>query len=468
MTFTKGDQHDQDTLAAAHRLVAGSTAAELARRIEGLVAENGAWRGRRCVNLVAAESPTSPAVRALLSAEVGTRASGGHIGPLTRCFPGLGVVDEIEALCIELLKQAFGAAHADHRLLGGMAGCMVAVTALTEPGDTVMSLPVPMGGDSSGRLDGPPGVRGLTVLDIPCSADGLSVDLDAFRAVAERHRPRLVSLNQALTLFPLPVRQLKEIVAPWGGRLYFDAAHQAGLIAGGAYPDPLAEGADLLTGSAGKTFSGPQSGIVVWNDERLSQPVTTTIFPTLTGSHQINRVAALAVATAEQLAYGAVYMRQTVANAVALAGALAEAGFDVFARDRDYTSTHQILLDVRALGPGIEVTRLLERADIMVNKMLLPSDPDRPDAEPSGVRLGTVEVTRLGMREPEMATIAGLIRRVLLDRVDPETVGQEVAELRAAFQRLYYCFDSGLPPSRPSRSVTTRSPRTSASSPLSR
>ncbi|MFL6127756.1 MAG: serine hydroxymethyltransferase [Mycobacteriales bacterium] len=447
MTFTKGDRQDPDALAAAARTVGLSSAAGLARRVQELVADNAAWRGRRCLNLIAAESPTSPAVRALLSAEVGTRASGGHIGPLTRCFPGLGVVDEIEALCIELLKQAFGAAHADHRLLGGMAGCMVAVAALTEPGDVLMSLPVPKGGDSSGRLDGPPGVRGLTVVDIPCSDDGLTVDLDAFRAVAERHRPRLVSLNQAMTLFPLPVRQLKEIVAPWGGRLYFDGAHQAGLIAGGVYPSPLADGADLLTGSGGKTFSGPQSGIVVWDDDRLSRPVTTTIFPTLTGSHQINRVAALAVATAEQLAYGRAYMRQTVANAVALAAALADAGFEVFAREHGYTSTHQILLDVRDLGPGIAVAQALERADIMVNKMLLPSDPDRPDAEPSGIRLGTVEVTRLGMREHDMVAVAGLIRRVLLDRVEADVVAKEVARFRESFQRLYYCFETGLPPS---------------------
>jgi glycine hydroxymethyltransferase len=355
-------------------------------------------------------------------------------------------VDEIEALCIELLKRAFGARHADHRLLGGMAGCMVAVTALAEPGDVLMSLPVPLGGDSSGRLDGPPGARGLRVVDLPCTPDGLDVDLDAFRVAAERHRPRVVSLNQAMTLFPLPVRRLKDVVAGWGGRVYFDGAHQAGLIAGGVYPNPLAEGADLLTGSAGKTFSGPQSGLVVWDDDRLSRPVTTTIFPTLTGSHQINRVAALAVATAEQLEYGAAYMRQTVANAVALGAALRDAGFTVLAADRGFTTTHQLLVDVRGLGPGIEVAQALERADIMVNKMLLPSDPDGPDAEPSGIRLGTVEVTRLGLRERHMAVVAGLMRRVLLDREPPEAVRREVADFRAGYDRLYYCFAAGLPP----------------------
>jgi len=449
MTFTKGDQHDPDALSDAHRIVRDSSAVDIADRVRRLVDENEAWRGRRCLNLIAAESPTSPAVRALLAAEVGTRASGGHIGPLTRCFAGMGTIDEIEALCVELLRKAFDAGFADHRLMGGMAGCMAACTALAEHGDTVMSLPPPMGGDSSGRVDGPPGVRGLRVVDIPCDHDGFTVDLDRFRAVAERHRPRLVSLNQATCLFPLPVREMKEIVAQWGGRLYFDGAHQAGLIAGGCYPNPLREGADVLTGSGGKTFSGPQSGIIVWNDERLTRPIVNAIFPVLTGSHQINRVAALAVATAEMLEFGPDYMRRTVANAAALAAAMAEAGFDVFAGHRGYTRTHQVIVDVRAIGSGMDVAHLLERANIVVNKMLLPSDPDTPDAEPSGIRIGTVEVTRLGMREEHMSTIADLLRKVLLEHVAPETVREEVEEFRERFQRFYYCFSEGRPPAGP-------------------
>jgi len=333
--------------------------------------------------------------------------------------------------------------------VGGMAGCVVATAALAQPGDTMMSLSPPMGGDSSGRLDGPPGVRGLEILDIPCDAEGLAVDLHAFQALAERHRPGLVSLNQATCLFPLQVREMKEVIAPWGGRLYFDGAHQAGLIAGGCYPNPLDQGADILTGSGGKTFSGPQSGIIVWNDERLSRPIINTIFPVLTGSHQINRVAALAVAAAEMIEYGREYMRQTVDNAVALAEALSAEGFDVLGRSRGYTRTHQVIVDMRAIAPGIEVARLLERANIIVNKMLLPSDPDTPDAEPSGIRIGTVEVTRFGMRQRHMSSIAVFMRKVLLERASPEVVRKEVEEFREEFQQIYYCFAAGRPPEIP-------------------
>lgn len=445
MTFTKGSEHDREALRAAREFLDEHGNDRAAARVHELVRRNGRWRGHKCVNLIAAESPTSPAVRALLSAEIGTRASGGHIGAGSRCFPGLRHADEVEALCVELLKKAFNAGWADQRLLGGMAGCMVAYTVLARPRDVMMSVPPPFGGDSSGRNDGPGGARGLRVADIPFDPDRLDVDLAAFRREAERLRPRLVSLNQTMALFPLPVREMKEIIAPWGGRLYFDGAHQAGLIAGGLHPNPLDEGADILTGSSGKTFSGPQGGIIAWNDPRLTEPVSTAIFPVLTGSHQMNRVAALAVATAEMLEFGAGYMGQTVANAKAFAQALDDQGFAVLGGDRGYTGTHQVMVDVRRLGGGLAAARALEKANIMVNKMLLPSDPDSPDAEPGGVRIGTTEVTRLGFGEAEMGGLALLMRRVLIDREPAGRVRRDVEDLRSRFQTLHYTFGVGAP-----------------------
>ncbi|MFC6930767.1 FAD-binding protein [Actinomadura yumaensis] len=346
---------------------------------------------------------------------------------------------------MELLKEAFGAGWADQRMLGGMAGCMVAYTALARPGDLMMSVPPPAGGDSSGRSDGPGGARGLRVADIPFDLDELEVDLDAFRREAERLRPRLVSLNQTMVLFPLPVRELKETVAPWGGRLYFDGAHQAGLIAGGCHPNPLDEGADILTGSSGKTFSGPQGGIIAWNDPDLTEPVSTAIFPVLTGSHQMNRVAALAVATAEMLEFGADYMRRTVANARSFARSLADQGFRVLCANRGYTRTHQVMADVRSLGGGLAVARTLEEANIMVNKMLLPSDPDSPDAEPGGIRIGTTEVTRLGFGAAELDAVARLMRRALIEREPVNRIRREVEDLRSGFQTLHYTFGTGAP-----------------------
>src|SRR5947209_8738678 len=286
------------------------------------VSRNEEWRGKRCLNLLAPEALTSPTVRGLLSTEVGTRAAEGHIGPINRWFAGTQHIDEIEALCIELLKKAFRSRYADHRLVASMIGNMAVYTALTEPGDIIMSLTQPFGGHSSNRVDGPAGVRGLKIVDIPFDPVELVVDLDLFRKVAPLVRPKVVALGASMTLFPFPLKAINAIIAEWGGRIFFDGAHQLGLIAGGQFQDPLREGAAVMTGSAGKTFSGPQSGVIVWDDQNLTVPITDAIFPILAATHQVNRVAALAVSAAEMIAFGHTYMAQIVRNAQALGAAL--------------------------------------------------------------------------------------------------------------------------------------------------
>ena len=132
-----------------------------------------------------------------------------------------------------------------------------------------------------------------------------------------------------MTLFPFPLREMSEVAADWGGKIFFEGAHQLGLVARGQFQDPLREGADVMTGSAGKTFSGPQSGIIVWNDSALTKPITTAIFPTLVATHQVNRVAALAVSAAEMIEFGKIYMAQIVRNAQALGAALERRGIRV-------------------------------------------------------------------------------------------------------------------------------------------
>ena len=188
--------------------------------------------------------------------------------------------------------------------MGSMLGNMAVYNALTEPGDVVMSVAQPVGGHSSNRGDGPAGVRGLQIVDVPFDADELTVDIDLFRRTAPLIRPKLVALGLTMTLFPLPLQEMKDVLAEWGGRLFFDGAHQLGLIAAGLFQDPLVEGADIMTGSAGKTFSGPQSGIMLWNDSGLNDALMETVFPVLVATHQVNRVAALAASAAEMLEFG--------------------------------------------------------------------------------------------------------------------------------------------------------------------
>src|SRR6185312_14069991 len=195
-----------------------------------------------------------------------------------------------------------------------------------------------------------------------------------FRAVAREARPKLVTLGLSMTLFPFPLREMREIVSEWGGDIFFDGAHQLRLIAGGQFQDPLREGAAVLTGSGGKTFSGPQSGVMVWNDPELTRPLGEAVFPALAATHQVNRVAALAAAAAELLEFGQEYMAQIVANAQALGGALHERGIPMLGARKGFTRTHQVIADVRGFGGGLDVAHRLARANVVTNKNLVPGD----------------------------------------------------------------------------------------------
>jgi glycine hydroxymethyltransferase len=446
-TKTPLEVHDPQILAQAKTVLDGCFSPEdMQKSVLAAVARNEEWRGRRCINLLAPEAPTSPTVKALLSSEVGTRAAEGHIGAVNRWFAGIRYIDEIEALCVELLKKVFRARYADHRLVASMIGNMVVYTALAEPGDVIMSIPQPFGGHSSNRIDGPAGIRDLKIVDIPFDPIELEVDLELFRKVAPLVRPKLVALGVSMALFPFPIQAIHEVVAEWGGRIFFDGAHQLGLIAAGQYQDPLREGAAVMTGSAGKTFSGPQSGIIVWDDPELTVPITHAIFPMLAATHQVNRVAALAVSAAEMLAFGEVYMTQIVRNAKALGAALDRRGIPMLGAHKGYTATQQVIADVRRFGGGLEVAQRLERGNMITNKNLIPSDRPEDWDRPSGLRIGTIEITRQGMHESEMETIADFIARILVEKVAPEDVVKDVIEFRQAYQTLYYCFDNGLPP----------------------
>ncbi|WP_342513478.1 serine hydroxymethyltransferase [Sporosarcina sp. FSL K6-1522] len=434
--------HDVTALNKAKEIIEGSSSTrQIQQEVVEAVERNAVWRGEECLNLLAPEAPTSQTVRNLLATEVGTRAAEGHIGPEQRWFAGTKHIDEIEALCVELLKKVFKSNYADHRLVASMVGNMAVYAALTEPGDQIMTIAQPLGGHSSNRQDGPAGIRGLKIADVPMDAEELTVDLEEFERVARELKPKLVTLGASMTLFPFPIKEMAEIVKEWGGKIFFDGAHQLGLIGGGQFQDPLQEGASVMTGSAGKTFSGPQSGIIVWNDPELTKPLTDAIFPALAATHQVNRVAALAASTAEFLEFGEEYMAQIVKNAKALGQAFHDRGITVLGAHKDFTETHQVILDVKEFGGGLHVAHELAKANIITNKNLIPSDRPEDWDRPSGLRIGTIEVTRLGMKEKDMRTIANLIADILISKKDLNDAKNEAIEMRKSFQTLHYCFD---------------------------
>ena len=223
MSEQQFEVHDPAILAHARSILdACKSGAEMQQAVLDAVKRNEVWRGEQCINLLAPEAPTSPAVRALLSSEIGTRAAEGHIGSVQRWFAGTQYIDEVESLCVELLKQAFRCRYADHRLMGSMLGNMAVYYALAEPGDVVMTVAQPFGGHSSNRYDGAVGQRGLKIVDVPFDPVELTVDLDLFRKMAPLVRPKVVTLGLSMTLFPLPVREMKEVIQELGGKLFFD------------------------------------------------------------------------------------------------------------------------------------------------------------------------------------------------------------------------------------------------------
>lgn len=441
-TDARHEVHDSKVLDWARDIIdRNSSARGAADEVVQAVNRNEMWRGEQCLNLLAPEAPTSPIVRNLLSSEVGIRAAEGHIGPLNRWFVGTKHIDEIESLCMELLKKVFGTNYADHRLIASMVGNMAVYASMTEPGDLIMTISQPFGGHSSNRNDGPAGIRGLNITDVPMDPDELTVDLDAFARVAKQVRPKLVTLGSSMTLFPFPIQEMKEIIAEWDGKIYFDGAHQLGLIGAGKFQDPIKEGASVITGSAGKTFSGPQSGVIVWDDPDLTTPITDAIFPTLAATHQVNRVAALAVAAAEFLEFGEEYMDQIVKNSKALGQALQNRGIKVLGNHKGFTETQQVILDVKDFGGGYAVAKQLAEANIITNKNLIPSDKPEDWDKPSGLRIGTTEITRLGMKESEMEVIADEIEKVLKQKEKPDSVKKRILNLRESFNKLHFCFE---------------------------
>src|SRR5260370_12926399 len=210
--------HDPATLSAARAVLdARADARAMGEAVKAAVERNARWRGEQCINVLATEARASAAVSALLSSEIGTRAAEGHIGPVNRWFAGTRHIDELEALCVELLKRYFRCSYADHRLCASMIGNAVVYRARSQPGDIVMSAAQPLGGHSSNRIDGPAGAMGRKIVDIPIDSRELTVDIDAFRRVAPLVRPKLVALGLSMTLFPQPVAEMKRVIAEWAG-----------------------------------------------------------------------------------------------------------------------------------------------------------------------------------------------------------------------------------------------------------
>jgi len=398
-------------------------------------------RFEHAIPLIASENLLSPYAKELLISDFHSRYAEGLPGE--RYYEGNEQVDLVETLCLDLARRLFRCSFADVRPTSGTVANLAVLKALAEPGDLVGTSRLADGAHISSAAFGAFGLRGVKPVYYAWDPAAMTIDVPRTREILRAVRPKLCLFGLSLFLFPLPIDELRPTLEEIGAKAWYDAAHVLGLIAGGQFQDPLHEGCVVMSASTHKTLPGPQHGILLGDatDPELAKRLQSGAFPGVTSNHHLNAMAALAVSLAEQIEFGREYARQTVANARALAQALHDKGFDVLAADLGFTRSHTIAIRVEREGGGAPVAKRLADSGIISNKNLLPGD--RSPKHPGGIRLGTPEVTRVGMREAEMVRIAELFDDLLHHDRPAEEIARRAAELKSGFTTVQYCFGAG-------------------------
>ncbi len=398
-------------------------------------------RFERSIPLIASENLLSPYAKELLISDFHSRYAEGLPGE--RYYEGNEQVDQVENLCLDLARRLFRCSFADVRPISGTVANLAVLKALAEPGDLVGTSRLADGAHISSAAFGAFGLRGVKPVYYAWDPERMTIDVGRTKEILRAVRPKLCLFGLSLFLFPMPIDELRPTLEDIGARGWFDGAHVLGLIAGGQFQDPLREGCVVVSGSTHKTLPGPQHGILLGetNDPEVTKKLQSGAFPGVTSNHHLNEMAALAVSLAEQIEFGRDYAAKTIANAQALGAALHERGFDVLAADLGFTRSHTIAVRVEKEGGGESAARRLADAGIITNKNLLPGD--KSPKHPGGVRLGTPEVTRVGMGPREMVRIAELFDGLLHRGRSTEDIAREAAELKHDFTTLRYCFGAG-------------------------
>lgn len=390
-------------------------------------------RQNSTIQLIASENFASPATMAATGSVLTNKYSEGYPGK--RYYGGNMVVDQLEDLARDRICEVFGADHANVQPHAGAIANMGVYQALLEPGDTILGLSLDHGGHLT--HGSPVNFSGLqyNFVSYGVTASDERIDMEEVRAKAHEHKPKLIVAGATAyprIIDPAPFREIADEV---GALLMFDAAHIAGLIAGGVHPNPMPY-VDVMTFTTHKTLRGPRGGCILSRAEHAAA-IDKAMFPGLQGGPLEHAIAAKAIAFGEVLdpSFKA-YAQQVVANAAALAEALAGHGFRLCSGGTD---NHLLLVDLRTFDAeltGKEAQAVLDDAGISLNKNTVPDDPRSPFVT-SGVRIGTPAVTTQGMGTDEMVIVADLIARALRNRDDATAVAgvrMEAEALCARFQ----------------------------------
>lgn len=367
-------------------------------------------RQRDGLELIASENFTSAAVMEAVGSVLTNKYAEGYPGK--RYYGGCEVVDQVERLAIDRLRKLFGASWANVQPHSGSSANLAVYYALLEPGDKVLGMDLAHGGHLTHGSPVNFSGRNYRVVGYPVDASSEVIDYQAVRTLALAERPKLIIAGASAYSRTIDFARFRQIADEVGALLVADIAHIAGLVAAGLHPDPLPH-AHVVTSTTHKTLRGPRSGIIFGNDEELGKKIDRMVFPGMQGGPLEHVIAGKAVAFFEAMqpefrSYG----ERVIANARALAGALAERGYRIVSGGTD---NHMFVVDLRGTGlTGNEASKRLDRVNISVSKSMVPFDPEKPWVT-SGIRIGSPAVTTRGFSAAEMETVAELIDSGLAD-----------------------------------------------------
>ncbi len=384
------------------------------------------------IQLIASENFTSPAVMRATGSVLTNKYAEGYPGK--RYYGGNAIVDDIEALAISRAKDLFGAEHANVQPHSGASANMAVYLGLLDAGDTVMGLSLDHGGHLTHGSPVNASGKFYNFVSYKVDQSDERIDYDKMRDLAIEHHPKMIVAGTTSYSRRLDPDVFRSVADEVGALLMFDMAHIAGLVAGGAHPNPTAV-SDVVTFTTHKTLRGPRGGCILSKAEHAAK-IDKAVFPGSQGGPLEHAIAGKAIAFREAMHPSFTeYAHQIVKNASALAEALAHQGFRLVSGGTD---NHLMVVDLQPFDAeltGKQAQSVLDEAGITLNKNTIPNDPRSPFVT-SGVRIGTPSVTTQGMKEPEMTEIAGLIAAALRGRAQQgelADVRTRVASLCARF-----------------------------------
>ena len=411
--------------------------ADVQKWIEELAQENHRLHDIEGINLNPATNILNPRAEKLLSSGMGSRASLGHPGD--KYETGLGAIEQIEIITQELACEVFGSTYAEFRVPSGAIANLYAFMATTEPHDTIIAPPASIGGHVTHHKGGSAGLYRLNTISAPVDQTGYTIDIDAVRKLAHEVKPKLITVGGSLNLFHHPIAQVRAIADEVGAKVLFDAAHLCGMIAGKVWPQPLVEGAHLMTFSTYKSLGGPAGGLIVTNDDEIAQKLDAIAYPGLTANFDAAKTAALGITLQDWKSVGRDYAQMMVKTSQALAQHLQNLGVNIFAADKGFTTSHQFAILAAPYGGGQTAARRMGEAGLLACGIGLPIEQVEGDL--NGLRIGTPEIVRIGMKVEHMQDLAGFIARSLDTSVEPKSIQREITEWRKQFSGVHYTVD---------------------------